>query len=91
MNLAWVEACQALVDDSGTMRSIAEEVARKHRITVKELRGPSRRRELVIARHEAFARCRDELLKTYTQIGRFFGDRDHSSVVYGCQRYRGEA
>lgn len=77
-----------------TMAEIAAAVARKYNVTVNELRGKRRARYLVIARHEAMARCRYETRHSFPEIGRFFGC-DHTSVLYGVrhheERMRGQS
>jgi chromosomal replication initiator protein len=88
---AWREACAALCDDvRPTMHSIALEVARKHGISLDEIRGMCRERDLCAARWEAWVRCK-RLGFSSTRIGRFFGDRDHSTILYGIRRYQGGA
>ena len=65
---------------------IARQVAAWHRVTVLALRGEGRSRKLVIARQEAFYRCRRELGRSLPQIGNFFG-RDHTTVLHGIRAH----
>jgi hypothetical protein len=62
--------------------AIIKLVALKHRIGVSDIRGPSRTRHIVAARHEAVwlvhTHCQN--LST-TQVGRLFGGRDHSTAL----------
>lgn len=69
------------------MMKICMEVARKHRLRPDELRGPRREKEIVVARHEAMWRCRGETGASTAQMGRFFGNRDHSTVVNAIKRH----
>ncbi len=63
------------------MEAICLNVADRHRISLCEIRGSSRRAELVAARHEAMWRMKRELRLSSTQIGRYF-NRDHTSVLH---------
>lgn len=89
LNGAWVEACQALNGVSCSMREIAHQVAVKHGVTVAEMQSYKRTAPLLKARWEAWSRCYYEGHKTKTQIGRFFGNRDHSTITYGINRHKG--
>jgi chromosomal replication initiator protein len=73
---------------------IACEVATKHGVTVQDMRSQSRKMHLVRARNEAYARIyelRGEGNNTpfsLPAIGRYFGDRDHTTVLHGMRRHR---
>jgi len=71
-----------------TMREIAEDVARRYCVHVDDLRSDSRVRWLAWPRQEAFALCKATGLFSYPQIGQFFGDRDHTTVLYGERAYK---
>jgi chromosomal replication initiator protein len=60
--------------------------ARHFSIPVKELRGPSRRRAVVHARDVAMHLSRLLTGHSLEQIGRYFGGRDHTTVMHGCQK-----
>jgi hypothetical protein len=62
--------------------AIIKLVALKHRIGVSDIRGPSRTRHIVAARHEAvwLVHTHCQHLST-TQVGRLFGGRDHSTAL----------
>lgn len=66
------------------MRIVAA-VAYEHAVEVGEIMGSCRQKPLARARFDAWHRLRREGL-SYPQIGRMFG-RDHSTVVYGVQRW----
>lgn len=68
-----------------TMREIAIRVAEAHGLTLADLRGPSRQRHIAWPRHEAFALVRDNTAQSLPQIGRYFGDRDHTTVLWGIR------
>ncbi len=57
-------------------------------ITVDDMKSASRKREFTTGRQIAMLLCRDLLdNKEYTlnRIGKAFGGRDHSTVIYSCE------
>jgi len=68
-----------------TMRSITADVAKRHGLTVEDLRGPERRQAAVRARHEAMAIIRAQGRFSLPQIGKFF-NRDHTTVIHALRR-----
>jgi chromosomal replication initiator protein len=70
-----------------TMREMAMEVAEKHGVTLEDLQGPSRTQKLATARQEAMARIYATGRYSTTQVGRFFGGRDHTTVMHGCRAH----
>jgi chromosomal replication initiator protein len=66
-------------------QKIKRQVARKYMVTIAEIEGPSRREEIVEARHEAMFRCSKETKANLTTIGRFF-NRTHGTVIYALKR-----
>lgn len=69
------------------MKEIASEVAERHELTLEDLRGPSRYRTVAWARQEAMALIRAEGRYSYPQIGRFFGGRDHTTILVGVRHH----
>lgn len=55
-------------------------------ITMAILRSPDRRRVVSHWRHIGFYIARHHTLLSYPQIGRVFGGRDHSTVLYGHKK-----
>lgn len=68
-----------------TMLEIAREVAKKHRLTVDQLRGMEHRQAFAPARQEAMALMR-EAGKGWSQIGRFM-NRTHATAIYAVRQY----
>lgn len=68
-------------------KRIALEVCAKHEIELNELLSPRRSREVVKARHECFWRCKKETSLSFPQIGRYFGSRDHTTVLHGIRQH----
>ena len=69
------------------MKAIMEQVADKHKVSVHEIKSASRGRAIVIPRQEFFYRAKTETLKSYPDIGRFCGGRDHTTVLHGVRRH----
>ncbi|NIN13028.1 MAG: chromosomal replication initiator protein DnaA, partial [Gemmatimonadales bacterium] len=65
---------------------IDEAVAHTFGLTAADLRSKSRRRPLADARAVAMYLERTLLGSSYTQIGRRFGGRDHSTVIHSIQK-----
>lgn len=70
-----------------TMASIAAEVAIKHGLTVADLQSRRLGFRFAHPRQEAMALMR-LAGKSTTQIGRFLGGRDHTTVLHGCRAHR---
>lgn len=54
-----------------------------HGLTLAAIRSPSRSRHLAHARQEFWWRARRETDASYPKLGRFTGNRDHTTVIYG--------
>lgn len=64
------------------------EVARKHGITLNELKGRRRAKHITAACQEAMWRMRKECqYLSFPQIGRLLGNRDHTTVLHGCRAH----
>lgn len=70
------------------MAEIIRDVAQKHGVTVAQLHGNQRVREVVFARYEACWRCWTEAGATYSSIARALGNRDHSGVMHAVKQYK---
>ncbi|HQU43620.1 MAG TPA: DnaA/Hda family protein [Pirellulales bacterium] len=68
------------------LRAIASHTARYFALRVAELRSPSRRRGVVMARDVAMYLARQLTGKSLKQIGEYFGGRDHTTVLHGCRK-----
>lgn len=69
------------------MRDVAEEAAREYGVDLGQIRSRARSRAVVRARQEAMRRIRDEMGRTYPEIGQWFG-LDHTTVIHGVRRAR---
>jgi len=65
---------------------IAVSTARLFALKLSELRSASRRQAVVTARGVAMYLARQLTAKSLDQVGRYFGGRDHTTVIYGCRK-----
>lgn len=68
---------------------IIDVVARYFDLKSDDLTGKSRQRQVAQARHIAMALCREHLQLSLPEIGRAFGGRDHTSVLYSVRKVAG--
>jgi len=57
-------------------------------LAVRDIIGQSRRKELVFARQTAMTLCRTLLGMSYPALGRLFGGKDHSTVLYSIRKFQ---
>ena len=57
-------------------------------VSLEDLTGPSRGRHLVMARQIGMYLCRELTSMSLPQIGREFGGRDHTTVMYADRKIR---
>ena len=69
-----------------SMGTIAQRVSQYFHIPVKQLRGPSQQRHIVRARGVAMNLAWNMTDKSLEAIGRYFGNRDHTTVLHACRR-----
>jgi chromosomal replication initiator protein len=67
-------------------RLVAAAAAREFGVTLKELKGKSRRQAIVEARSLAMHVARLLTSASYAQIGQRFGKRDHTTVLHACRK-----
>ncbi len=65
---------------------LVQRIARRFGISPVEVRSASRRKSVVQARGLAMYLARELTGKSLTEIGAFFGGRDHSTVLHACTR-----
>ncbi len=68
------------------LERLCGEVAKEFQATVRAMRSPSRRQALVLARDVAIYLARQLLKLGFTDIGRFFGNRDHSTIIHAYEK-----
>lgn len=67
-------------------KQILAAVARQFQLPQAELKGSSRKQAIVQARGLAMHLCRQLTNASYAEIGRWFGKRDHTTVMNACRR-----
>ena len=70
---------------------IKQRVAKRYRVTVADLEGHSRKREFARPRQIAMALAYRKLKPfgySLPMIARHFGNRDHTTVLFACRKFR---
>ena len=73
-----------------TCEDVMEGVATYYSVTVDDLKGPRRSRDVAVPRQIAMYIARELVGCPLTMIGEQFGGRDHSTVNHACQKVAGE-
>lgn len=68
------------------LKSIAQQVSKYFHLRVSELRGPTRQQRVVRARGVAMLLARRLTGSSLEQVGRHFGNRDHTTVLHACRK-----
>lgn len=69
-----------------TIESISKTVANYFKIALGDIKGKSRKKEVALARHISMHMSHKILKKTLEEIGEFFDNRDHSTVIHGIKK-----
>ena len=67
-------------------KKIVQVVSNLYDLNEKELLSPVRRKEIVKPRQVAMYLLREELKESYPAIGRRFGGKDHTTVIYAWEK-----
>lgn len=67
--------------DNITPDYIVDIVSKYYRIPKQDILGPSRKKEIILARHISMWLIRNTINLTYKEIGNFFKGKDHSTVM----------
>ena len=65
---------------------IMQSVSQRYGLKVKDLTSKSRKQNIVQARQLGIYLCHKYTDTSYSQIGRIFGGRDHSTILYSCEQ-----
>ncbi|MBP2279675.1 chromosomal replication initiator protein [Psychrobacter sp. PL19] len=68
------------------MDNIRKVVAEYYDVTIKDLMGRKRTRSIARPRQIAMALSRELTGDSFPEIGQFFGGRDHTTVMHGCDK-----
>lgn len=67
-------------------KQLVAAIAKRHGVTFADIMGPCRRAKIVAARFEAIvAVAQVRYMWSLPQIGRFFGDRDHTTILHAIR------
>jgi chromosomal replication initiator protein len=66
--------------------SVTSAVAKYYRLRISDLTGPSRRKQIVLARGLAMYLARLLTAESLSKIGQYFGDRDHTTVLHSVRK-----
>jgi chromosomal replication initiator protein len=73
---------------AATIADAMKVVCEHYRVTVDQLKSKRRTQDLALARQVAMYIAREIVGATLTQIGRAFGDRDHTTVMHACKKIK---
>ena len=73
-----------------TMEYIQEVVANHFNISTEDINGRKRTQSIVFPRQVAMYLCRKIMDKSLPDVGKFFGGRDHSTVIHSCDKISAE-
>ena len=71
------------------VNEVQKTVSKYYGITVSDLISNSRKQHLVKARQMAIYLCHEMTSLSLAKIGQNFGNRDHSTVLYSCEKLKG--
>lgn len=71
-----------------TAGDVIEQVVSHFDISVEDLKGSSRKKELVVPRQIAMYLMREEMNASYPTIGQEFGGRDHTTAMHACTKIK---
>lgn len=69
-----------------SVERIAERVSTCFRVSMKQMRSPARAKEIVLPRQVSMYLVRQLTGMTLENIGKYFGGRDHKTVLYACDK-----
>ena len=79
------EIFDSMMHKQVTAELVLQTVGDYYGLTIGELTGPTRKREIAVARQVAMYVTREMTGMSLPQIGVVFGGRDHSTVMYNCK------
>ncbi|MDO9083614.1 MAG: DnaA/Hda family protein [Humidesulfovibrio sp.] len=71
-----------------TSDSIVDTVCQHYQVKRKDVMGEDRRQIIALARQVAMYLCREMLGLSYPTLGRTFGGKDHSTVIYSVKKIK---
>lgn len=88
--LAWAMAVEGCRPDTGalTIKQIRNAVCSHFNVSESDLIGRRRPYQIIIPRHVAYYLCATLTLKSWPEIGRRLGGKDHSTCLYGYKKIK---
>lgn len=84
------KALKDMIDENGsndvTIPSIIEAVSKYYKISTKDIISPTRKSNIAFPRQIAMYICRIKTSNSLPMIGKYFADRDHTTVMYACEK-----
>ena len=86
--IAWTIAVEGYRPDTiqPTIKQIRNAVCAHFNVSANDLCGRRRPLHIVVPRHVAYYLCGTLTLKSWPEIGRRLGGRDHTTVLYGVRK-----
>ncbi len=73
-----------------TPELIIQEISKQYGVEPEDIISKKRSRDIALPRQIAMYLCRDMTQLSTTNIGKAFGDRDHTTVMHGCDKIQSE-
>lgn len=73
-----------------SLSDVAHSVGGYFGVRIADLQGPSRRRNLTLARSIAMYLSRERTRASFNRIARYFGRSDHTTVMHACDKVRAQ-
>ena len=80
-----LQAYQRMVTIDDIQRSVSE----YYQLKVADLHGVRRTRQVARPRQIAMYLCKQLTKRSYPELGRHFGGRDHTTIIHGCRTIDG--
>ncbi len=84
--LTELESDERVAAGSAGVRMIQCSISRRFGFPLVDLKSCRKKAPLVVARHVAFVLCRILTSYSYPQLGRMFGNRDHTTILGAVKR-----
>lgn len=68
------------------IQDVIKTVSVHHHLKQQAVKGKSRKKKITLARHIAMFICKEDLNEPYAEIGRWFSNRDHSTVLHAYHK-----
>lgn len=73
-----------------SIKNIINAVCKHFDISPEQMKSKSRKREISHPRHIAMYLCRNLTEESFANIGKEFGNMDHTSIIHGCDKIESE-